>query len=277
MGMDGTWRQVEPYQSRYRYNGKELVLGLDWYAYGFRHYDAGVGRFMGVDPLAETHENIAWSSFVYVWNNPLKFIDPSGMHGESVDDDYIVNRKGIIVDIIKTSDPDRILTEDGGLLPFNDPENDPKELGNYKTGDQLVQFISDADLENIMTKVGAGKKEGNLVTNSFSKYDFAYSVLSRDYRNEYVIENNEGRRGERSKFIEVGGFYVFDEANKYNDPRRAYNIHDAGNFLWGQANKRDGHSLTKLLWGANGNEWLNLADYVHFDEKRPCWNYLIKA
>ncbi len=80
------------------------------------------------------------------------------MHGESVGDDYVANDKGVVVDIIETDEPHRIITEDGGLLPFNDPENDSKELENYKVGDQLVQFISDSDIESIMTKAGAGKK-----------------------------------------------------------------------------------------------------------------------
>jgi len=33
---------------------------------------------MSVDPLAGTLENIGRSSYHYVWNNPMKFIDPDG-------------------------------------------------------------------------------------------------------------------------------------------------------------------------------------------------------
>ena len=36
-----------------------------------------------MDPLAEAPENIGYSSYHYVWNNPIKFIDPDGRHGES--------------------------------------------------------------------------------------------------------------------------------------------------------------------------------------------------
>ena len=44
----------------YKYNGKELdhMHGLDWYDYGARHYDAVLGRWMCVDPLAEKFPNI---------------------------------------------------------------------------------------------------------------------------------------------------------------------------------------------------------------------------
>ena len=52
-------------------------------------YDAEIGRFTGVDPLADILENNSWSSFTYVWNNPLLFIDPDGRTGQShhVDED----------------------------------------------------------------------------------------------------------------------------------------------------------------------------------------------
>jgi RHS repeat-associated protein len=76
MDMDGTWLRVKPYEDRYRYNHKELTKGLGWYAYGARYYDAAVGRFAGVDPLAS--DFAAWSPYSYTFNNPIRFIDPDG-------------------------------------------------------------------------------------------------------------------------------------------------------------------------------------------------------
>ena len=47
----------------YKYNGKELDTkkGLNWYDYGARHYDASLGRWFAVDPLAE--RMYAWSPY----------------------------------------------------------------------------------------------------------------------------------------------------------------------------------------------------------------------
>ena len=63
----------------YKYNGKELDTkkGLNWYDYGARHYDAAVGRFTTVDPMAEKYYST--SPYTYCINNPIMHIDPTGM------------------------------------------------------------------------------------------------------------------------------------------------------------------------------------------------------
>ena len=81
----------------YKYNGKELdcMHGLDWYDYGTRHYDAVLGRWMCVDPLAEKYDNVG--SYIYCKNNPIAFMDMNGKDGVAVIDyenhSIIINQK----------------------------------------------------------------------------------------------------------------------------------------------------------------------------------------
>ena len=63
----------------FKYNGKEFDSknGLNWYDYGARHYDATLGRWHVVDPLAE--ESYPVSVYSYCENNIVNKNDPTGM------------------------------------------------------------------------------------------------------------------------------------------------------------------------------------------------------
>ena len=70
---------MSPENHRFGYNGKEKdpALGdLTKYDYGFRIYNPGLGRFLGVDPLA--YSFTSWSPYNYTLNNPISYIDPDG-------------------------------------------------------------------------------------------------------------------------------------------------------------------------------------------------------
>jgi len=76
---DATMNYTASPQNQYKYSSKELQqeLSLMNYDFGARHYDPRIGRWTGVDLLAETYENV--SPYNYVANSPINNIDANGM------------------------------------------------------------------------------------------------------------------------------------------------------------------------------------------------------
>ncbi|MBK8390218.1 MAG: hypothetical protein IPL23_13480 [Saprospiraceae bacterium] len=78
----------------YSYNGKELVeeMNANLLLYGARQMDGALGRWFGIDALAEEYPST--SPYVYAMNNPIFLIDPDGMR---VDSYYLVNTETNVV------------------------------------------------------------------------------------------------------------------------------------------------------------------------------------
>ncbi|WP_262481118.1 RHS repeat-associated core domain-containing protein [Aequorivita viscosa] len=71
-----------------RLNAKEFDAEMGNYYYGARYYDPKFSIWLSVDPLAEKYPGI--SPFACTLQNPVRFVDPTGMF---VEDNIILNGK----------------------------------------------------------------------------------------------------------------------------------------------------------------------------------------
>jgi len=70
MGDDGT---------SYLYTGQEFDPESQYYYYNARYYDPAIGRFLSRDPFSGRDGDVlSRNGYIYVKNNPLKYVDPSG-------------------------------------------------------------------------------------------------------------------------------------------------------------------------------------------------------
>ena len=168
----------------YKYNSKELNQshGLNQYDYSARYYDPANGRFTTPDPLSEKFYN--WSPYVYVMNNPMRFIDKDGKAPGDVvvtfgGADIMNNKgKGLASNIINSINQNLFSKEGGSAQAFSSQYwgTNIRSSGDL---DKATQAAYDYITDNYNINNGEAVEGGRIVIEGYSFGGILASHLSK--------------------------------------------------------------------------------------------------
>ncbi|MBZ5856411.1 RHS repeat protein [Flavihumibacter profundi] len=201
-------KAASKFDNKYKFNGKELNnkefsdgTGLETYDFGARNFDAEIGRWQNIDPLADDYDNI--SCYASVLNNPIRLYDPNGMEVVEIGDGVKFTNedaksallvlsgkaKNVIIDVNK-NEKDR--------LSINADDKKPSygawavfSVANLNLASNALEAFKDNSLDNLVISNHGASAKGQ---SWFNIYDIRNvnrddeSVSTNEFRN-YLNRN----------------------------------------------------------------------------------------
>jgi RHS repeat-associated protein len=239
---------VEKYMTTH--HERDAESGLDYR--GARFYDAEVGRFLSLDPLAA--EYVSWSAYNYVAGNPIRYLDPNGKW------EVEINKENNTLQFKKLEgDNSKTLSLQLGISRKEARtllKSEKGVGGNYSFGDnKAIQGINSAlsgDIANKNCANFAMDVHGVESKTAFGKNGAggASSVASATI----YLDNNSTNISEKSTSIgdvvtygiTAKGKQIFDQVNKGGQPN-PYQVGDIGHFAIVVLKSKDGKSVDSVI------------------------------
>jgi RHS repeat-associated protein len=163
-------------ENRFSFTGKELDKDLHYF--NARYYDSNLGKFTSVDPVRNNH------AYSYVRNNPMNYVDPTGMDFMGILSALNLNapRGGRNIEI-SAMGPIQFNTVQGqndiqyhGLFGYSSNPIIGGKYGVLRIGDETQEFIYDMqnDISEIYASQGAVGVFEYVDSMAYENFDYAH-------------------------------------------------------------------------------------------------------
>lgn len=134
------------------------------------------GRWYSIDPLAETQ--VSWSPYHFVYNNPIKFVDPNGLEGMNFDiSSSGDNNKNKNFDFLSPKGKETF--EDHGKISPNGLDGmqyiTSTDVKKNKDGSYTVVGANNDGDNNIYVQGADGKRTSEIIGQTINPWDFMYT------------------------------------------------------------------------------------------------------
>jgi RHS repeat-associated protein len=127
------------------FTGQRFVAGASLYDFQARWYDPEAARFLSVDPIVgDLRDPQAHNAYSYVGNNPVNFIDPSGLSGEAAPS-------------LPVQWSEQQAVSSASETRADDSEGDVSEEARPDSIDELIQIIQSEFPEAAIRVTGRGR------------------------------------------------------------------------------------------------------------------------
>ena len=285
------------FEELHSFTGKEYDPDTGLHYYNARWYDSDLGRFISEDPVTDPNNPNLYS---YCANNPLRFVDPTGLHVDNTD--YDISYPDAFFDD-PSSQPGYVSDgPDGGWDPGD--YSGSEGSGDSKKDEKKDESKKENDKPNV--EVVKSEKEKQMEMD-IQLLNFQLEMQIKEYKNaveekatqavlneilddikmtnkaiEYLDNQLNGKNPSRQEVID----YIKKECERIGLPEqiglaiawtesRMKQYDEKGKPLAGE-NKKDGKTVS-TDWGI-----MQINDYAHkgefdFDQIKNDWEYNITA